>query len=743
MCSNFYVDKRDNLIRWMEYQVNMHIGQSPGLFKDCELINEIRERSVQLWSCSRHYIRTFSTDSRLTIMEPIIMSKLESFLAGEQFSCIDGIHPDHLVYMTRNLSRDPVFLKSFLETRTNEPRAFNSDFIVVVPIKGEMIINDPSADGIDHIQPSFDLKENSLFKGDLSAMEKDEIMLSGRSSRCLDLIARKLSASGFHTGSLYTRKSTKKQFPFPYYPIMNKLRVSGITSVILMLKLVAYSLRDIVFGGTTTWSLEAFNYVNRTLLLSIEFGAVAIRLSKLMIDEYFHVVLSLFLETSISWISWLALFDAPQIPVHMVNRWTVSAFDMFIPLIYVHEFKLREFLAKEQISALESALERLDLKKRRFESLNGTISNVEHMSQFKWKRMHFAMTSLITDEKEKLEPFKCEPLNVRFLSPFEEFVSTPIEKALAPFHCQLVEKIYTGPNASLYKCVDLNSGNLLAVKEFYTLEHSGFSSDPESTDSSASSSSTGGSDSGSTGSLSYESSALKAALKEAEILKAVQGHPHVVQLITCSYEKPYYFMFTEFCTGGTLASNKVLCRRSLMSSDSDLIWKARLKVCRQVKEALVHIHELGIVHGDIKPSNVLFDGLGQVRVGDFGNSEYFPRQPTTSIPLCLEPSPKSIENFTIPYMAPELLHRPLATAASDMWAFGCFVLEIATGVPPWHGLEATEILLKLASRASPIDHASDRLDGVPHNFINIIKACLCPDPRLRPSARELLEQHYV
>lgn len=731
-------------MRWMEHQVNMHIGQSPGLFKDCVLINEIRERTVQLLSCSRHYIRTFSTDSRLTIMEPIELSKLEAFLAGENFSCIDGIHPDYMVYMTKHLSRDPVFLKRFLETRTNEPCSFNSDFIVVVPKVGEMIINGSSADLIDHIQPPFDLKENALFKGDLGAMEKDEIMLSGRSSRCLDLLSRKLSASGFHTGSLYTRTSTKKQFPFPYYPIMSNFRISGITSVILMLKLVAYSLRDMVFGGDTTWTLEGFNYVNRTLLLSVEFGAVAIRLSKLMTDGYFHELLSLFLETSISWISWLALFDAPQIPAHMVNRWTVSAFDMFIPLIYVHEFRLREFLTKEQIKALESALERLDLKKRRFESLNGTISNVEHMSQFKWKRMNFAMTSFITDDKEKLKPFKCEPLNVRFLSPFEEFVSTPLEKALAPFHCQLVEKIYTGPNASLYKCVDLNSGNLVAVKEFYTLEHSHFESDPESSGSSSSSSSSGsGTGETSTESLSYESSALKAALKEAEILKAVQGHPHVVQLITCSYEKRYFFMFTEFCIGGTLASNKVLCRRSPMSSDTDLIWKARFKVCRQVKEALVHIHELGIVHGDIKPSNVLFDGLGQVRVGDFGNSEYFPRQPFASVPLCLEPSPKTIENFTIPYMAPELLHRPLATAESDMWAFGCFVLEIATGVPPWHGLEATEILLKLASRASPIDHASDRLEGVPPRFMNVIKLCLCPEPTLRPSARDLLESHYL
>jgi serine/threonine protein kinase len=320
------------------------------------------------------------------------------------------------------------------------------------------------------------------------------------------------------------------------------------------------------------------------------------------------------------------------------------------------------------------------------------------------------------------------------LSPFLEFVSTPLEKALAPLHCQLVDKIYTGPNASLYKCVDLNSGNFVAVKEFYTLDNSGFLSSDES-DSTNSTSSSHASD--------YESSALKAALKEAEILKAVQGHPNVVQLITSAYEKPYFFLFTEFCNGGTLSSNKVLCRRSIGTVDSDLIWKARFKVCQQVKEVLVHIHELGIIHGDIKPSNVLFDEFGQVRVGDFGNSEYFPLHPLSMIPLCLEPTPKTIENFTIPYMAPELLKRPMATSASDMWAFGCFALEISTGVPPWYGLEPAEILLKLSELASPLNHAVERLDGVPTRFTEVIKACLCPDPTRRPTARQLLEAHYL
>jgi mitogen-activated protein kinase kinase kinase len=236
---------------------------------------------------------------------------------------------------------------------------------------------------------------------------------------------------------------------------------------------------------------------------------------------------------------------------------------------------------------------------------------------------------------------------------------------------------------------------------------------------------------------------LKEALKEAEILKLLHGLPFMVQILGSAYESPYFFIFTEFYPGGTLSSNTILCGRDPMIPDSEVVWRARFRVLQQIKEGLATIHELGIVHGDIKPANMLFDETGKVRIGDFGTAEYVRHMPGKSIPLCLESGPRGLENFSIPYMAPELLHGDRVSFASDIWAFGCLVLELASGSPPWYDLDATEILLKLDAGASPLAHAQSRLGAVPRHFLRVMSLALAPDPSLRPSARDLLEMHFA
>ncbi|XP_078740086.1 dual specificity tyrosine-phosphorylation-regulated kinase 2-like, partial [Lampetra fluviatilis] len=87
---------------------------------------------------------------------------------------------------------------------------------------------------------------------------------------------------------------------------------------------------------------------------------------------------------------------------------------------------------------------------------------------------------------------------------------------------------------------------------------------------------------------------------------------------------------------------------------------------RAILHFLLYAKRRGIVHGDIKPDNILLTAAGKVRVTDFGCSFYLKHEAQTV-------------GGTLPYVAPELLLGYQVTCAVDMWALGCTVAEMATG----------------------------------------------------------------
>ncbi|XP_042202532.1 dual specificity tyrosine-phosphorylation-regulated kinase 2-like, partial [Callorhinchus milii] len=90
------------------------------------------------------------------------------------------------------------------------------------------------------------------------------------------------------------------------------------------------------------------------------------------------------------------------------------------------------------------------------------------------------------------------------------------------------------------------------------------------------------------------------------------------------------------------------------------------KYTRAILHFLLYAKRRGIVHGDIKPDNILLTAAGKVRVTDFGCSFYLKHEAQTV-------------GGTLPYVAPELLLGYQVTCAVDMWALGCTVAEMATG----------------------------------------------------------------
>ncbi|MFI6294919.1 serine/threonine-protein kinase [Nonomuraea sp. NPDC050790] len=137
-------------------------------------------------------------------------------------------------------------------------------------------------------------------------------------------------------------------------------------------------------------------------------------------------------------------------------------------------------------------------------------------------------------------------------------------------------------------------------------------------------------------------------------------------------------------------------------------------------QALVDVHRAGLVHGNLKPSNVLLAEDG-VRVIDFGIARA--AEAPTKLTGAVVSSP--------PFMAPEQVQDLPRTGAADVFSLGSTLVMACTGRPPFAGTSVPGVLYNIAHRAP-------NLDAVPQALRSFIEWCLAKDPAQRPSPLELL-----
>ncbi|MEY2453092.1 MAG: eukaryotic-like serine/threonine-protein kinase [Acidimicrobiaceae bacterium] len=139
--------------------------------------------------------------------------------------------------------------------------------------------------------------------------------------------------------------------------------------------------------------------------------------------------------------------------------------------------------------------------------------------------------------------------------------------------------------------------------------------------------------------------------------------------------------------------------------------------------ALAHAHELGVVHRDVKPGNVLFDRDGNVHLTDFGIARLTDVTAITATGFVIG---------TAAYLAPEQVSGDGATPASDMYALGLVLLEALTGERAYEGSPSEAALARL-HRQPEIPPTTTGALGA------LLGAMTAADPALRPSAAAVAE----
>ncbi|KAG8944573.1 hypothetical protein FRC04_001696 [Tulasnella sp. 424] len=165
----------------------------------------------------------------------------------------------------------------------------------------------------------------------------------------------------------------------------------------------------------------------------------------------------------------------------------------------------------------------------------------------------------------------------------------------------------------------------------------------------------------------------------------------------------------------------------------------RMKLVQGVAAGLEYLHSSSpvVVHGDMKPDNVMIDQWGCPRIIDFGLSEI----DEVDLSLTLLQSDSRIQDAGSPrWMAPELLLEEGTSRSrqTDMFGFGCIAFFIFTGDVPFKGIDGRKLWLARFQGASPIqDGATYPNLNTGNTLMEVLRACWNPDPQARPKIGEV------
>ncbi|MHC4688896.1 MAG: serine/threonine-protein kinase [Planctomycetota bacterium] len=207
-------------------------------------------------------------------------------------------------------------------------------------------------------------------------------------------------------------------------------------------------------------------------------------------------------------------------------------------------------------------------------------------------------------------------------------------------------------------------------------------------------------------------------LREARAAAKLE-HPNVVRIYEINQHDGWWYIAMEMLEGKNL--------RTIVKAAGPLAQPRACTLIADASNALAAAHELGIIHRDIKPTNLMLTRSGRCKLTDFG--------------LVRLDDPNDPFDFTDKavgspqFMAPEMINRENQTPAIDIYSLGATLYYALTAKPPYTGKDIEEILKKHIDE--PVPNLATLLTESSPSLVDLVKRMMAKNPENRPSAADV------
>ncbi|KAG7570213.1 Protein kinase-like domain superfamily [Arabidopsis thaliana x Arabidopsis arenosa] len=206
---------------------------------------------------------------------------------------------------------------------------------------------------------------------------------------------------------------------------------------------------------------------------------------------------------------------------------------------------------------------------------------------------------------------------------------------------------------------------------------------------------------------------MKDFCNEISILSRLR-HPNVILFLGACTKPPQLSMITEYMNRGSLYD-------ILRTRKKGLSWQRKLKILSDICRGLMGIHQMGIVHRDLKSANCLLN-KGIVKICDFGLSRMMNGTTVEDTEAAGTPE----------WMAPELIRNEPVTEKCDIFSFGVIMWELCTLSKPWKGVPKEKVIHIVANEGARLT--------LPEGPLRQLIADCWLEPEQRPSCKEIMHR---
>lgn len=202
-------------------------------------------------------------------------------------------------------------------------------------------------------------------------------------------------------------------------------------------------------------------------------------------------------------------------------------------------------------------------------------------------------------------------------------------------------------------------------------------------------------------------------------------HPHIIPVLEAAEDDGAPYLVCQYVVGENLGE--------YLGRSGGLTAQRALEIVRPVLDALAHAHAAGIVHGDLKPSNILIDRQGVARVMDFA----------IAARLLLQGAGSRVQSCTPSYLAPETIAGRVSSERSDIFSVGLILRDLVAGSGVLSGTGTGQVLPRNAFEDSRLPQ---EVRGVlDDRLAQVVERALACDPAERfesaAQMREALVEH--